>query len=266
MKTNMSPIVIKIGGAILNRAGALIKLAQTLTTLKHEYPNVPVVLVHGGGVTVDEMLSQAGFVTEKQQGVRITPEEHMPIITGALAGHVNKTVVSQLQQCGLNAVGISLFDGGMTRSVLNPLDIGQVGIPHAQDPTLLTALLGSSFVPVVSSIGRLDNGDLVNLNADDAAVEVCKLLNGELLLLTDVNGVMDGNGEFLSSLTENDALQLINSGVISGGMTIKITAAFQAANQLRRTIAVASWESPEQILTLLSGQTIGTRIIPSQHG
>ena len=264
--TNISPIVIKIGGAILTRTGALLKLAETLKTLKHEYPSLPVVLVHGGGVTVDEMLNQAGFVTEKQNGARITPQEHMPIITGALAGHVNKTVVSQFHQSGLNAVGISLFDGGMTRCELNPLNIGHVGVPEAQDSTLLKVLLASGFLPVISSIGCLDNGELVNLNADDAAVEVCKLLDGELLLLTDVNGVMDGNGQFLSSLTETDALQLISNGVISGGMTIKITAAFQAANQLRRTIAVASWESPEQILTLLSGQTIGTRIIPSQHG
>ena len=137
-----------------------------------------------------------------------------------------------------------------------------MGEPIANQSTLLDNLLKANFLPVVSSIGALDNGELVNVNADDAAVAVCQLLNAQLLLLTDVNGVMDGNGHYLSDLTEQDAKMLINSGVIHGGMTAKVNAAFHAANQLRRSIAVASWQAPEQIPHLLAGANVGTRIIP----
>ena len=108
----------------------------------------------------------------------------------------------------------------------------------------------------------MPNGDLVNVNADDAAVAICQLLNAQLLLLTDVNGVKGGDGEYLSSLNSEQANTLIEQGVIAGGMTAKVNAALQAANQLRRSIAVASWQSPEQIMQLLDGQGVGTQIQP----
>ena len=98
------------------------------------------------------------------------------------------------------------------------------------------------------------------MNADDAAVAICQLLDGELLLLTDVNGVKGSDGEYLSSLNSQQAQELIQSGVIAGGMTAKVNAALKAARQLRRSIAVASWQSPEQISLLLQGKGVGTQI------
>ncbi|MAG77265.1 MAG: acetylglutamate kinase [Colwelliaceae bacterium] len=254
----MKPLVIKIGGAILEKADALTSLLEVIKRMK----NQPVVLVHGGGCVVDEMLAQAGFTTEKKDGLRVTPAEQMPLIGGALAGTVNKTIVANANSLGLNAVGLSLTDGNMVKCQLSSKGIGAVGEPSAKQSKLLDNLLQTKFLPVVSSIGALDSGELVNVNADDAAVVICQLLNAELLLLTDVNGVMDESGKYLSKLTANHAQQLISQGVISGGMTAKVNAAFHAANQLRRSIAVASWQAPEQIPQLLAGVNVGTRIIP----
>jgi acetylglutamate kinase len=253
------PLVIKIGGAILEKNDALQSLLKVIASLK----NQAVVLVHGGGCVVDEMLSQAGFTTEKKHGLRVTPKAQMAIISGALAGSVNKSIVATATSLNLSAVGLSLSDGDMVSCHLSDKDLGMVGEPSANDSKLLDTLLNSHFLPVISSIGALPSGELVNVNADDAAVAICKLLNAELLLLTDVNGVKDGNGDYIVSLNNEQASTLIEQGVIAGGMTAKVNAALHAANQLRRSIAVASWQSPEKIINLLNGDAIGTRIEPT---
>ncbi len=250
------PLVIKIGGAILEKNEALNDLLKVIASLKNQV----VVLVHGGGCIVDEMLSQAGFTTEKKQGLRVTPKEQMPIIAGALAGSVNKAIVASAASLHMQAVGLSLSDGDMVSCDLSEKGLGMVGEPSAHNSKLLDTLLAANFLPVISSIGSLKNGELVNVNADDAAVAICQLLNAELLLLTDVNGVKDENGKFIASLNKIHAASLIAKGVIAGGMTAKVNAALHAANQLRRSIAVASWQSPEQIINLLNGERIGTCI------
>lgn len=258
---SVKPLVIKIGGAILETPNALAELLSVIKTFKHH----PVVLVHGGGCVVDDMLKQAGFTTEKQHGLRVTPSEQMPVIAGALAGHVNKSIVTTAASLDMPAVGLSLNDGNMVSCQLSDKNIGMVGEPKAHSSKLLDTLLSANFLPIISSIGALHTGELVNVNADDAAVTICQLLNAELLLLTDVNGVKDGNNQFIKSLNYEQAQTLIEQGVIAGGMTAKVNAALHAANQLRRSIAVASWRSPKQIINLLNGESIGTRIQPAGY-
>ena len=109
-----------------------------------------------------------------------------------------------------------------------------------------------------------EEGQLLNVNADDAAVAVCQLLNANLLLLTDVSGVRGADGKDMASLNSTQANDLIKQGVIAGGMTAKVNAALLAANKLRRSIVVASWQSPEKIADLIAGETIGTRIQPDE--
>jgi len=255
----LKPLVIKIGGAILEKESALSALLSVIAELE----NKQVVLVHGGGCVVDEMLAQAGFTTEKKHGLRVTPKEQIALISGALAGTVNKNIVATANSMELASVGLSLNDGEMLKCTLSTQDLGQVGVPQTNSSKLLDILLKNKFLPIISSIGSLDNGDLVNVNADDAAVAICQLLNAELLLLTDVNGVKGADGEYLSSLNAEQAQCLIKQGVIAGGMTAKVNAALHAAQQLRRSIAVASWQSPEQISQLLDGNGIGTQIQPN---
>jgi len=256
-----TPLVIKIGGTILEKDGALVNLLAVIAKLKTD---AKVVLVHGGGCVVDEMLAQAGFTTVKKQGLRVTPKEQIGLISGALAGTVNKSIVAIANSMNLPTVGLSLADGDMISCTKSELDLDEVGVPSPKSSQLLDVLLKNHFLPVISSIGALANGDLVNVNADDAAVAICQLLNAQLLLLTDVNGVKGSDGEYLASLNNEQAKILIEKGVIAGGMTAKVNAALQAANQLRRSIAVASWQSPEQITQLLSGQGVGTQIQPDE--
>ncbi|NQZ23948.1 MAG: acetylglutamate kinase [Colwellia sp.] len=252
-------LVIKIGGAILEKKHALADLLNVIASLKSQ----SVVLVHGGGCVVDEMLSQAGFTTEKKHGLRVTPKAQMPLIAGALAGSVNKAIVATAASLDMQAVGLSLSDGNMVSCTLSEKGLGMVGEPSAHSSKLLDTLLKANFLPIVSSIGSLANGELVNVNADDAAVAICQLLNADLLLLTDVNGVKDASGEYITSLSKSQANTLIEEGIIAGGMTAKVNAALRAASQLRRSIAVASWQSPEQIINLIAGDAVGTRIQPN---
>lgn len=255
-KAQSKPLVIKIGGAILETSGALHKLLTVIAQVKHRH----VVIIHGGGCIVDDMLANAGFNSQKKHGLRVTPKEQMPIVAGVLAGQVNKSIVASANALNIPAVGLSLTDGEMVTCRLSDKELGCVGEPKPNSSKLLDNLLNGGFLPVISSIGALRCGQLVNVNADDAAVSICQLLNAELLLLTDVNGVKGANGNYLSTLDANEANQLIEQGVIAGGMTAKVHAALHAANQLRRSIAVASWQQPEQIMHLLAGQAIGTRI------
>jgi len=250
------PLVIKIGGAILEKESALNNLLNVIATLKDQ----AVILVHGGGCVVDEMLSQAGFITEKKDGLRITPKEQIPLISGALAGTVNKKIAAAAVSLKLPAIGLSLSDGDTITCQLNTQGLGQVGLPKANNSKLLETLLAAEFFPIISSIGSLENGDIVNVNADDAAVAICQLLNAELLLLTDVAGVRDANDNYLTSLNKDEAQVLIKQGVIAGGMTAKVNAALLAAQHLQRSIVVASWQTPEVIVNLLNGDNIGTRI------
>jgi len=193
----------------------------------------------------------------------VTPAIQIPLVSGALAGHVNKKIVAKANAQSISTVGLSLTDGEMTKCLLANEALGAVGKPVANSSKLLDTLINQGFLVVVSSIGAIESGDLVNVNADDAAVAICQLLNAELLLLTDVNGVKGDDGEYLSSLDQKLAESLIANGTIAGGMTAKVNAALYAANQLRRSIAVASWQAPEQIVNLLAGEPVGTRVQPS---
>lgn len=255
-------LVVKVGGAILGDINALKALFNVVTDLQSNYQR-GVIVVHGGGMVVDKMLSDSGHKTEKLNGLRKTPSSQIPIICGALAGTVNKQIVSVAQTVGISAVGMSLADGNMITCTKASAELGEVGIPHPENNTLLSLLLKASFTPVISSIGRLQGGSLVNVNADDAAVAITQLLDAELVLLTDVSGVQDDCGETINQLTEQYSSELIKSGVIAGGMAAKVNAAFHAANQLRRSIAIASWKQPEQIKDLALGIKTGTRILPN---
>ncbi|QDP00053.1 acetylglutamate kinase [Thalassotalea sp. PS06] len=263
----MNPLVIKIGGAIMENAAALDNLFSVLLTLQKDRG---VVIVHGGGCIVDEHLSQAGFSSDKINGLRVSAKEHMPIISGALAGTVNKQLVAQANSKSINAVGLALHDGNMVHCKPADKELGQVGIPSPANADILNSLLSSksaksaNMLPIICSIGQLADGQLVNVNADDAAVAISELIDGELLLLTDVAGVKGANGEYLTSLNQQDAKQLITDGIIAGGMIAKVNAAFAAANRLRRSIAVTSWKAPEQLLTLHHGELLGTRIEPNE--
>ncbi len=200
--------------------------------------------------------------TVKKDGLRVTPYDQIGVIAGALAGTANKMLQGQAIKDGLNAVGLCLADGGLC--VVEELDpeLGAVGKASAGDATVTKLLLDAGVVPIISSIGLTKEGQLMNVNADQAAVSVATALNAELVLLSDVSGVLDGKGHLIAALDEQKAASLIEGKVITDGMIVKVNAALEAAKDLGRPIEVASWRYPEKLAKLFAGESIGTQFLP----
>jgi acetylglutamate kinase len=250
------PLVLKLGGRLLQEPASLTALLQICRQLKQQRP---ILLVHGGGAQVDLWLQQFGFATEKLEGQRVSPPEQMPVICGALAGAVNAELVGLADTVGLQPVGLTLAAGGSCRFQRNA-SLGAVAHPLPGDPTLLQQLLAANWTPVLSSIGHDESGQLLNINADLAAAALCQLLQGQLVLLTDVAGILDTDGELVTELNSRQAAEMVASGVIQGGMKVKLDAALDTANALNDSIIVAGWQQPENLLALLAGDAVGTRI------
>ncbi|MDP5144293.1 acetylglutamate kinase [Rheinheimera baltica] len=254
---NNTPLVLKMGGRLLQDDKALDALLAVCAELKQQYP---LVLVHGGGDQVDQWLAKFGFHTEKLDGQRISPAEQMPVIAGALAGAVNAHMVGRASLQGLNPVGLTLSAGNSCRFELNTA-LGSVGVAKPKDAALLQSLLSGGFTPVFCSIGHGEQAQLLNVNADLAAAAICQLVQGQLVLLTDVPGILDGEGKLIAELNSAQAQQLVEQGVIKAGMKVKLDAALDTAQALRRSITVAGWQHPEDLLNLMRQQAVGTRIV-----
>jgi len=252
------PLIIKVGGALLESQAGQQRLFETIGQLMDL--NIEVVLVHGGGCLVEQWLAASNQSSEKLDGLRVTPKSQIELVAGALAGAANKKLVASAKANGLKVVGLSLADGDMvTTSYLDPR-LGQVGHCQANERGLLVSLLASGYVPVISSIGDDGFGELLNVNADQAAQVIAQLLKGKLILLSDVPGVLDGNKQLVNILTPQLAAQLIADDVIVGGMKVKVDTAFATASALGDSIVIASWQEPQHLLALIEGGSCGTLI------
>ena len=256
---NGNILVIKVGGAFMQAEDAALALLKTIGELQKNYI---VVLVHGGGAMVEELLSALNLTSQKIDGLRITPKEHMPYITGALAGTANKQLCGLAIRAGLSPVGLSLLDGKMCIATVMREDLGAVGSVEPGDATLLKALASTHMLPIISSIGADNKGNLLNVNADQAATVIAQLLDAQLLLLSDVPGVLDANKNLIEHLDTEKIETLISQNVIRDGMIIKVQAALKAANSLGRSVTIASWKDTEKLLGLLQQQAIGSKIAP----
>ncbi|GAA4900801.1 acetylglutamate kinase [Ferrimonas pelagia] len=256
----MKTMVIKVGGALLACETGIARLFETLQGLQQG--GWQLLLVHGGGIVVEQQLQANGFTSDKKQGLRITPAEQIPVVAGALAGTANTALVAAACKVGLVPVGLSLADGGMVQAqVLDP-SLGCVGEVVAKASTLPDALLSAGMLPIISSIAVDETGQLLNVNADQAATAICQLLGAELTLLSDVSGVLDGKGQLIASLDQAGFEQQVALGVIAGGMKVKVEAALAAAKSINNCVRIASWRSPEQLAALLDGEPVGTAVQP----
>ncbi|GGW52116.1 acetylglutamate kinase [Alishewanella tabrizica] len=253
----MKPVVLKMGGRLLQDRQALDALLAVCATIKQQRP---VILVHGGGDQVDSWLAKFGFTTEKIDGQRVSPAEQMPVITGALDGAVNAEMVSRAMLQGLNPVGLNLSAGNACQFQVNT-QLGAVGIAKPADAKLLELLLQQGFTPVFSSIGIGQEGQLLNVNADLAAAAICQLVKGQLVLLTDVPGILDGNMQLIPALNSQHAATLVAQGVIKGGMKVKLDAALETAAALQSNIVVAGWQNPNDLINLMQDKPVGTCIV-----
>nr|WP_174870193.1 acetylglutamate kinase [Pectobacterium polaris] len=256
----MNPLIIKLGGVLLDSEEALERLFTALVAYRQEHQR-PLVIVHGGGCLVDELMKKLSLPVVKKNGLRVTPADQIDIITGALAGSANKTLLSWAKKHDINAVGLCLGDGGSTTVTQLDESLGFVGKAEAGSPALLNTLLSAGYLPVVSSIGITAQGDLMNVNADQAATALAQTLGADLILLSDVSGILDGKGQRIAEMTSEKAEQLIAQGIITDGMIVKVNAALDAARALGRPVDIASWRHAEQLPALFNGVAIGTRIL-----
>lgn len=253
----MKTWVIKIGGAVLNTADAAKALFDVLVAQQQ----ANFVIVHGGGALVDAWLKDAGFASAKHQGLRISPKEQMPYIVGALAGCANKQLMSQAIVSGHKPVGMSLYEAGVVvKQKLKAL--GQVGQCADSTDSVLPSLIAQGRLPLVSSIGFGEDGLWYNVNADEAAAAIAKELDAELIFMTDVEAVLDANKQPLHQLNTQQIDALILEGVIQGGMEVKVKTSLLAAQHLRRGVYISSWLKPENLVALLQGEHVGTKITP----
>ncbi|TKI03428.1 acetylglutamate kinase [Martelella alba] len=256
----MNPLIVKLGGVLLDSEEALERLFTALETYRAQYRR-PMAIVHGGGCLVDELMKKLALPVKKIDGLRVTPADQIDIITGALAGTANKTLLAWAKKHDIAAVGLCLGDGDSVG--VTPLDakFGHVGKAEPGSPALLNTLMDAGYLPVVSSIGITAEGELMNVNADQAATALAETLGADLILLSDVSGILDGKGQRIAEMTARKAEQLIAQGIITEGMVVKVHAALDAARTLGRPVDIASWRHADQLPALFNGAAIGTRIL-----
>lgn len=253
-------LVIKIGGAFLDAETNAHKLFAVLKEMQQYFE---VTLVHGGGNSVEQLLKALGLKSEKIAGLRVTPNDQIGYVAGALSGTANKQLCALAKQSGLKNVGLSLSDGNMTQCKQMDPKLGAVGTATGVNSDLLSRLHAGQYLPIISSIGSDDKGQLYNVNADQAATVVAQILNADLLLLSDVDGVLDINMKLIPQLDSATSEKLVAQGVIRDGMIVKVEAAQRAADTLQKPVTIASWKHPETLLTLKQDSAhLGTKVLP----
>lgn len=219
--------VIKVGGNELDNADFLAALSDAVAALPE-----PAVLVHGGGKAIAEMQSRLGLQAVKVDGLRVTDAESLAVAQMVLSGHANKEIVVALLRAGVAAVGLSGVDGGLLRCAKKrhpAADLGFVGEIVDVHAPLLRQLVAQGLVPVISPISLGQDGQVYNVNADEAAGAIAAALRADLLtFVSNVPGVLDGNGRPLPRLTPAEVESLIAEGVIEGGMIPKARTAVAA--------------------------------------
>ena len=254
-------IVVKIGGSTL---GAHDTTLEDLVTLQQR-GTIPVV-VHGGGATITQWLQIHGISSQFVQGLRVTEEDSLKVVTAVLAGLINKELVAGLQALGGKSVGISGIDGALIEGQKQDPELGFVGQVTRVNLAPLEALREAGYIPVVSTVGfdpaaHGSSGPLtLNFNADTVAGELAHALAADkLIFLTDVPGVQDKEHNTLSHLTIGQTQALLESNVASGGMIPKLQACLRA-----HASGTESWIADGRIqhalLTTLSSTPNGTKV------
>ena len=264
-------VVIKYGGNAMVNEELKNHVMADITLLK--FIGINPVLVHGGGPDINNMLDKLEIKSEFRKGLRVTDEETMSVAQMVLVGKTNKEIVSMLGQSGAKAIGICGIDGRLIEcermtadSDGNPLDIGFVGnITHINTDVLQT-LSDAGYIPVVAPIGVGPDGESYNINADTVAGEIAAALKAEkLMTLTDVEGVKIKNdkGEdiVISTLNEQEILDLIDRGVISGGMIPKVLGCLDTVRRGVGRAHIVDGRIPHcLLLEIFTNKGIGTMI------
>lgn len=266
-------IVVKYGGHAMGDEALGAEFARDIVLLKQSGIN-PIV-VHGGGPQIGAMLTRLGIKSEFSGGLRITDKATVEIVEMVLAGSINKGIVAQLNQAGGKAVGLCGKDGNLIvarkveQKIHDPesniekiLDLGFVGEPAKINPEILKPILDSDIIPVIAPVGISAEGDTYNINADTAAGAIAAALGAtRLLLLTDVRGVLDKEGNLLDTLTDEQAKALMADGTISGGMIPKVETCLDAVEGGVEAVVILDGRVRHAVLLeLFTDHGVGTLI------
>ena len=255
-------VVIKYGGnAMISQE---LREAVMNDVILLSLVGIKVVMVHGGGPEISEMLKRLGHESRFVNGLRYTDEVTMEVVQEVLCGKVNKNLVAQINRLGGKAIGLCGLDGGLFKAVLKDEQYGLVGEITDVDPTLVTAALESGHIPVVATVAQgVDAQTSYNINADTAAAQLaCALHASKFVLLTDVLGIMrDPKDEstLIREMHVEDIPALIADETISGGMLPKVECCADAIAGGVRRVHILDGRIPHSILIeLLSDAGIGT--------
>jgi acetylglutamate kinase len=263
-------IVVKYGGNAMTDDALKQGFARDVVLLR--LVGIHVVVVHGGGPQIEDLLSRVGKKGEFIQGMRVTDAETMDIVEMVLAGKVNKEIVELINHAGGKAVGLTGQDGGLIRArkMMIPsqdlpdqaLDIGMVGEIESVDPEIVRSLLGTGFTPVIAPIGSGRDGETYNINADLVAGKIAEILKAEkLVLMTNTPGVLDKSGQLITGLSAKEIDQLFADGTLSGGMLPKISSALDAAKSGVQSVHIIDGRVPNSLLLeILTNEGVGTMI------
>lgn len=255
--------VIKYGGHAMGEEDLAQKFARDMVLLRQVGVN-PVV-VHGGGPQIGQMLERLKIKSTFIDGLRVTDRETVDVVEMVLSGSINKQLVSAINAAGGRAVGLSGKDAGLIKAVKlrrtkrdpdsnieRVLDLGLVGEPQAIDPHLLDYLAMSDIIPVIAPIGVGPSGETLNINADTVAGAVAAAVRARrLLLLTNVAGVLDGDGKLVAELTPTKVKRLIKNGTIKGGMIPKVETCMHAIENGVEGAVIIDGRVPHAVLVEL---------------
>ncbi len=228
----MRPLVLKVGGELLDDRS---RLATVVTAIRTIAERTPLVVVHGGGKEIDAALKTAGIEKRQVDGLRITDAATLDVVVAVLAGTVNTRLVAALNAAGVDALGLTGADGHVGLSIPAPahraidgrlVDLDRVGLPAPESPTrLLETLLERRVVPVLACIGAGIDGDLFNVNADTLAGHIAARLGARRLVIAGTTpGVLDERGATLPVLEASAVARLVGAGTATAGMIAKLRA------------------------------------------
>ena len=255
-------VVIKIGGNAMGDEGAMASFARDIVLMRQVGVN-PVV-VHGGGPMINDMLERLDIKSEFVGGKRVTDKATVEVVEAVLSGTVNKRIVQAINSEGGRAVGLSGKDSNLMICDQTDPALGFVGTPAEMDPSVLRTLTDSEIIPVIAPLGAGKNGETFNVNGDTAAGAIAASLNADrLLLLTDIEGVKDGDGNVLTELTPDQISTLIADGTIASGMIPKTETALDAIEGGVRAVVILDGRAPNAcLLELFTDHGAGSLIRP----
>jgi acetylglutamate kinase len=271
-------IVIKYGGHAMVDERLKDSFAQDIVLLK--YVGINPVVVHGGGPQIGQTLERIGKKSDFREGMRVTDRETMDVVEMVLVGKVNKEIVALINQHGGQAVGLSGKDGRLIQASKLQLysdqegdkppeliDLGMVGKVETIQAEVIQTLEASRFIPVIAPVGVGTQGETYNINADLVAGKLAPALNAsKLILLTDVPGVLDSDGNLISSLDTTQAAELLREGILTGGMIPKVKYAIEAVNEgVDKAHIIDGRVEHAVLLEIFMDRGIGTEVVSMEH-